>query len=84
MSVLAKFLRWLRDRRLSTPPFEELPIAPPRYASRLTGEDFSRYDPRVQAEAKRRGEALDVLRARLTRAESSGLAPLAEAPRKRA
>lgn len=85
MRLLSQLLRRLFVKTIDPPNFKELPIARPRYESRLTGEDFSRYDPEKQEAARKRKEASDAMRAKLTHHEASWHAPLMEVEtRKRA
>lgn len=75
-------LRRLFARRASVLPSDrELPIKPPRYSSRLTGESFERYDPRVQEQARHRRESMDEARRKAAKLASGAAAPLREARR---
>lgn len=67
-----KFWGWWRQPvGAERSPYRDPEIAPPCYVSRLTGEDFSRYDPAMQARAAERRAAADAMRARASRVETS-------------
>lgn len=60
---------------------DDVPIKPPRYSSRLTGESFEKYDPLTQDAARLRRIAADAARKKAAKVASGEAAPIREVRR---
>lgn len=64
---------WKFLRRFVKPPTDsklDALIVPPRYHSRIGGEDFRAFDPALRERTARRREAAGAIRARAARVET--------------